>query len=92
MYQIFTNQDCCSMSKVASNSGSSGALSDNQPGQHLIHSSALFTGRDTYLEKLKKHFHPDKGLPGRKSYLLHGLGGIGKTQISFRFIEQNEDW
>ena len=52
--------------------------------------SASFTGRDEYLQRLKLHFSSsDEGK--RKVFLLHGLGGIGKTQICLKFIEENAD-
>jgi len=52
------------------------------------HSSMMFTGRSAYLQRLKDHFA--NGMEKRKSFLLHGLGGIGKTQICLKFIEENE--
>ena len=59
------------------------------PLPHLKHSSTFFVGRDKYLQRLKDYFsiHVDEGQ--RKSFLLYGLGGIGKTQICLRFLEQN---
>ena len=52
------------------------------------HSSILFTGRDEDLQSLRDYFNSnDKGQ--RKSLLLYGLGGIGKTQICLKFIEDN---
>ena len=55
-------------------------------------SSALFTGRKDVLEKLKDHFSPaDQGNKHRKSFLLFGIGGIGKTQICLKFIEEVAD-
>ena len=53
----------------------------------LRHSSGLFTGRDAYIQRLKDHFscHPNDK---RQSFLLYGMGGIGKTQICLRFIEE----
>ena len=59
----------------------------------LKHSSTLFTGRDTYLEKLREHFTPRTSLNdlARRSFLLYGMGGIGKTQICLKFIENAED-
>ncbi|KAF8720316.1 hypothetical protein AX14_011029, partial [Amanita brunnescens Koide BX004] len=54
------------------------------------YSSALFTGRDEYLQKLRDYFCSNVG-GQRKSFLLYGLGGIGKTQICLKFIEQNVD-
>ena len=56
----------------------------------LKHSSTLFTGRDDYLQRLRDYFHSSIG-GERKSFLLYGLGGIGKTQICLKFIEQNSD-
>ncbi len=54
----------------------------------LKHASRMFTGRETYLNRLKSHFsaQPDGE---RVFFLLYGLGGIGKTQICLKFIEQN---
>ncbi|KIL54948.1 hypothetical protein M378DRAFT_1047097, partial [Amanita muscaria Koide BX008] len=50
-------------------------------------SSVFFTGRDTYLQALKDHFSP-KSVSETKRFLLYGMGGIGKTQICLKFIEQ----
>jgi Holliday junction resolvasome RuvABC ATP-dependent DNA helicase subunit len=52
-------------------------------------SSALFTGREDILERLKDHFAPQgEGDRCRKSFLLYGMGGIGKTQICLKFVEE----
>jgi hypothetical protein len=56
----------------------------------MKHSSALFTGHYEYLQKLREYFGPNAG-GQRKSLLLYGLGGIGKTQICLKFIEENAD-
>ncbi|KAF8629297.1 hypothetical protein AX15_003529, partial [Amanita polypyramis BW_CC] len=53
----------------------------------LKHSSDLFTGRHSYLKVLEDHFSPHS-ITQRRSYLLYGMGGIGKTQICLKFIEQ----
>jgi hypothetical protein len=55
-------------------------------------SSANFTGRRNYLAKLRDYFSvkPDGPLR-RKSFLLYGMGGIGKTQICLKFTEDNSD-
>jgi hypothetical protein len=55
-------------------------------------SSANFTGRKDYLMKLRDYFSvkPDGPLR-RKSFLLYGMGGIGKTQICLKFTEENSD-
>ena len=58
----------------------------------LKHSSTLFTGRDEHLQRLRDYFSSKPSIgDGRKSFLLHGLGGIGKTQICLKFIEENAD-
>ena len=56
-------------------------------------SSPRFTGRREILTKLMEHFtkRTDNELWTRKHFLLHGMGGIGKTQISLRFIEEMSD-
>jgi len=55
-------------------------------------SSALFTGRRDVLDKLKDHFVPaDQDNKHRKSFLLFGMGGIGKTQICLKFVEEVAD-
>ena len=56
-------------------------------------SSPLFTGRKDVLDKLGKIFVQctDSKLMLRHSCLLWGTGGIGKTQICPRFIEEISD-
>ena len=53
-------------------------------------SSSLFVGRKDILDKLQKiFFHcTDSKLMLRCSCLLWGTGGIGKTQICLKFIEE----
>jgi Holliday junction resolvasome RuvABC ATP-dependent DNA helicase subunit len=59
---------------------------------HRPNSSAMFTGRKDVLEKLKDHFAPaDWDNKHRKSFLLYGMGGIGKTQICLKFVEEVAD-
>ena len=57
-------------------------------------SSIRFTGRTNILAKLKGHFTAGSNdkLRRRKFFLLYGMGGIGKTQICLRFIEEMADW
>ena len=56
-------------------------------------SSIRFTGRTDILTKLKEHFTAESNdqLRPRKFFLLYGMGGIGKTQICMRFIEDMSD-
>ena len=53
-------------------------------------SSSLFVGREDVLDKLRKIFiHcADSKLMSRHSCLLWGTGGIGKTQICLKFLEE----
>ncbi|KAJ6547910.1 hypothetical protein DFH09DRAFT_631922 [Mycena vulgaris] len=48
--------------------------------------SRIFHGRQNILDKMHKFFEQD--LDKQHIYLLHGLGGAGKTQIGLRFIEE----
>jgi DNA replication protein DnaC len=52
-------------------------------------SSANFTGRRDYLAKLRAYFSIEP--LGRKSFLLYGMGGVGKTQLCLKFKEENSD-
>jgi DNA replication protein DnaC len=55
-------------------------------------SSENFTGRSAYLAKLRAYFSAEPGEPlRRKSFLLYGMGGIGKTQICLKFAEEHSD-
>ena len=56
-------------------------------------SSLIFTGRKDILDKLGKIFAPrtDIRQMSRRSCLLWGLGGIGKTQICLKFTEERSD-
>ena len=56
-------------------------------------SSIRFTGRTDVLAKLKEHFTAESNdkRRRRKFFLLYGIGGIGKTQICLRFIEEMSD-
>jgi len=53
--------------------------------------SPHFTGRENYLRDLVAFFKPrsDDDIPSRRDFLLYGMGGVGKTQICLKFVEQN---
>ena len=55
--------------------------------------STRFTGRTDVLAKLKRHFFTNTGdaVQKRKFFLLYGMGGIGKTQICLKFVEEMSD-
>jgi hypothetical protein len=46
----------------------------------------MFTGRRDILSKMHKYFSTDIGK--RHVFILHGLGGTGKSQITLKFIEE----
>jgi hypothetical protein len=55
-------------------------------------SSDIFIGREDYLAKLRIFFTAQPNEPQRrKKFLLYGMGGIGKTQICLKFLEENSD-
>ena len=58
---------------------------------HKPNSSPLFTGRKDVLDKLGKIFVNRTNSKPRRSCLLWGMGGIGKTQICLKFIEEMAD-
>jgi len=45
----------------------------------------LFTGREEILETLHRRLHAEQVIARTQSYALHGLGGIGKTQIALEY-------
>ena len=54
--------------------------------------SNRFTGRTEVIEKLKRHFfNINNSAQKRKFFLLYGMGGIGKTQICLKFVEEMSD-
>jgi Cdc6-like AAA superfamily ATPase len=52
--------------------------------------STRFTGRTEVIAKLKRYFFSNTNdtIHKRKFFLLYGMGGIGKTQICLKFIEE----
>ena len=55
--------------------------------------SNRFTGRTEVIAKLKSHFFTETNdaIKKRKFFLLYGMGGIGKTQICLKFLEDMSD-
>ena len=48
----------------------------------------IFQGREDILQQMQDYF--GKIESEQKVFLLYGLGGIGKTQIALKFIEDNK--
>jgi len=55
--------------------------------------SIRFTGHTEVIAKLKRHFFPNINdiVQKRKFFLLYGMGGIGKTQICLKFVEEMDN-
>ena len=55
--------------------------------------SNRFTGRTEVIAMLKRHFFGNANdvVKKRKFFLLYGMGGIGKTQICLKFLEDMSD-
>ncbi|KAJ7745342.1 hypothetical protein B0H16DRAFT_1321777 [Mycena metata] len=49
--------------------------------------SRIFQGRKGILDNIHQFFDTDSGK--QQIYVLHGLGGAGKTQIALKFIEES---
>ncbi|KAJ7448717.1 hypothetical protein FB451DRAFT_1375247 [Mycena latifolia] len=49
--------------------------------------SVRFTGREDILQQMTEHFN--RSIGQRHILLLHGLGGSGKSQIAFKFVEKS---
>ncbi len=49
--------------------------------------TALFKGRRRILERLSAYFYVRSGggAQSRREFLLHGMGGSGKSQIALKF-------
>jgi hypothetical protein len=59
----------------------------------MPNSSNRFTGRTKVITQLKRHFfNRYDAVQRRKLFLLYGMGGIGKTQICLKFLEEMFDW
>ena len=54
--------------------------------------SNRFTGRTEVIAKLKSFFNTHDSAQKRKLFLLYGMGGIGKTQICLKLVEDMSDW
>ena len=56
--------------------------------------SSIFTGREASLENLKKwlvEYSQKDGRDHQRRFVIHGLGGSGKTQFCSKFAEDNRE-
>jgi hypothetical protein len=52
-------------------------------------SSPNFVGCEDHLHQLKKYFHVQPANErSRRAFVLYGVGGVGKTQICLKFLEE----
>ncbi|WP_158273902.1 tetratricopeptide repeat protein [Micromonospora sp. RP3T] len=52
----------------------------------------IFCGRDTELAFLRAHLHPEPASDGSSlGIVLHGLGGVGKTELALQFTHTARD-
>jgi hypothetical protein len=55
-------------------------------------SSPYFVGCEDHLQKLHDYFCVQPANETRRrTFVLFGVGGVGKTQICLKFLEQNQD-
>ncbi|KAJ7813412.1 P-loop containing nucleoside triphosphate hydrolase protein [Mycena olivaceomarginata] len=47
-----------------------------------------FKGRKDILQEMHQHFDCDQG--SQRIFVLHGLGGAGKSQLSFKFLQESQ--
>jgi len=50
--------------------------------------AAQLVGRETELEEMHRRLH---GSSTRSTVVLHGLGGIGKTQLAFAYAKRHKE-
>lgn len=50
-----------------------------------------FVARDAEMEKMEERLLPTKAPDQQKIYVLHGLGGIGKTQLAIAYARNHQD-
>lgn len=71
-------------------------MRSNQPNESFtIQSDTLdvphvkhFVGRDKELSKIQEELHYDGS---RKTVIVHGLGGMGKTQLALAYVQKHRD-
>ena len=51
---------------------------------------ASFIGRKDILDKLHSYFDSESAC--QRIFVLHGLGGAGKSQLAFKFIEESKKY
>lgn len=55
---------------------------------------STFTGREEILTSMVELLNPliqEKGRPSRRTVVLHGMGGIGKSQVALEYVYRNKE-
>ncbi|KAJ7642598.1 hypothetical protein DFH06DRAFT_603443 [Mycena polygramma] len=61
---------------------------ERQTVNNCLPPSRIFSGRRSIIDKMHQYFNQDVGKQ-QHIYVLHGLGGAGKTQIALTFIKES---
>jgi len=51
---------------------------------------ASFINRKDILDKIRSYFDEDVNNACQRIFVLYGLGGAGKSQLAFKFIEESK--
>ena len=54
----------------------------------------MFTGRDHYFQVMRSSFQFSKTsveMSKQRKFVLYGTGGMGKTQVALRFVDENHE-
>ncbi|KAK7002462.1 FabD/lysophospholipase-like protein [Favolaschia claudopus] len=57
--------------------------------QWNVHTVPSFTGRQETLQEIHQYFEQAQGT--RLIFILHGLGGSGKSQLAFKYVREAQD-
>jgi hypothetical protein len=85
---ILLSDNCCSVEESIQNAQISTKL--KLPPRL----SSIFTGRTDILHRLDDFLVPSEtsvGLGKQRVFVLYGLGGVGKSQIGLKFVEEHSD-